>query len=64
MVGPLIEDVLEDYYESGQPCIRAGYLRVILMAFVCFWNYGFPEPTGIVSAVSGFAFIQPPPAYS
>ena len=25
------------------------------MVFVCFWNFGFPEPTGILSAISGFA---------
>lgn len=46
---------LEDYYSKGFRNTGAGYLRFILMAFVCFWNYGFPEPTGIVSAISGFA---------
>ena len=32
-----------------------GYLRLILMLFVCFWAFGCPEPTGIVSFISGFA---------
>ncbi|MBR2523163.1 MAG: acyltransferase [Clostridiales bacterium] len=33
----------------------AGYLRFVLMLFVCFWAFGCPEPTGIVTALSGFA---------
>ena len=33
----------------------AGYLRFILMLFVCFWAFGCPEPSGIVAALSGFA---------
>ena len=33
----------------------SGYLRLILMLFLCFWAFGCPEPTGIVSAISGFA---------
>ena len=33
----------------------AGYLRLILMLFVCFWAFGCPEPTGVVTALSGFA---------
>lgn len=33
----------------------AGYLRLILMLFVCFWAFGCPEPTGFVTALSGFA---------
>lgn len=32
-----------------------GYLRLILMLFICFWAFGCPEPTGIVSSLSGFA---------
>lgn len=32
-----------------------GYLRLLLMLFVCFWAFGCPEPTGIVRAISGFA---------
>ena len=32
-----------------------GYLRLILMLFVCFWAFGCPEPTGIVTSISGFA---------
>lgn len=32
-----------------------GYLRLILMLFICFWAFGFPEPTGIVRTISGFA---------
>lgn len=32
-----------------------GYLRLILMLFVCFWAFGCPEPSGIVTAISGFA---------
>lgn len=32
-----------------------GYLRLILMLFVCFWAFGCPEPSGIVSSLSGFA---------
>ena len=35
--------------------IGVSYLRFILMIFVCFWNYGIPEPTGFVAALSGFA---------
>lgn len=46
---------LEQYYDDGHRCKGAGYLRFILMAFMCFWNYGFPEPTGVLSAISGFA---------
>ena len=33
----------------------SGYLRLILMLFVCFWAFGCPEPSGIVTAISGFA---------
>lgn len=32
-----------------------GYLRLILMLFVCFWAFGCPEPSGIVKSLSGFA---------
>ena len=32
-----------------------GYLRLILMLFVCLWAFGCPEPTGIVRSLSGFA---------
>ena len=32
-----------------------GYLRLILMLFVCFWAFGCPEPSGIVNSLSGFA---------
>ena len=32
-----------------------GYLRLILMLFICFWAFGCPEPTGIVRSISGFA---------
>lgn len=32
-----------------------GYLRLILMLFICFWAFGCPEPTGIVNSLSGFA---------
>lgn len=32
-----------------------GYLRLILMLFICFWAFGCPEPTGIVRSLSGFA---------
>ena len=32
-----------------------GYLRLILMLFVCFWAFGCPEPTGVVTILSGFA---------
>ena len=32
-----------------------GYLRLILMLFVCLWAFGCPEPTGIVRLLSGFA---------
>ena len=32
-----------------------GYLRLILMVFVCFWAFGSPEPSGIVKSLSGFA---------
>lgn len=46
---------LEDYYMNGGRHCGAAYLRFILMAFVCFYNFGFPEPTGIVSTLSGFA---------
>ncbi len=33
----------------------SGYLRLILMLFVCVWAFGCPEPTGIVNSLSGFA---------
>lgn len=32
-----------------------GYLRLILMLFVCFWAFGCPEPSGVVTSISGFA---------
>ena len=32
-----------------------GYLRLILMLFVCFWAFDCPEPTGILRTISGFA---------
>ena len=32
-----------------------GYLRIILMLFVCIWAWGCPDPTGIVRSLSGFA---------
>ena len=32
-----------------------GYLRLILMLFVCFWAFGCPEPSGFVTSLSGFA---------
>ena len=32
-----------------------GYLRLILMLFVCLWAFGSPDPTGIVRSLSGFA---------
>ena len=32
-----------------------GYLRLILMLFVCFWAFGCPEPSGVVTSLSGFA---------
>ena len=32
-----------------------GYLRLILMLFVCFWAFGSPDPSGILSSLSGFA---------
>ena len=32
-----------------------GYLRLLLMLFICFWAFGCPEPTGTVNSLSGFA---------
>lgn len=32
-----------------------GYIRLILMLFICFWAFGFSEPTGAVNSLSGFA---------
>ena len=32
-----------------------GYLRLILMLFVCVWAWGCPDPSGIVRTLSGFA---------
>lgn len=32
-----------------------GYLRLLLMLFICFWAFGCPDPTGIVNSLSGFA---------
>ena len=32
-----------------------GYLRLLLMLFICIWAFGCPEPTGIVNSLSGFA---------
>ena len=46
---------LEDFYSQGYRNSGAAYQRLILMAFVCFWNFGSPEPTGILFAISGFA---------
>ena len=46
---------LENYYERGHSCRGAGILRFVLMAFVCVWSFGFPEPTGFLNALSGFA---------
>ena len=43
------------YYENKHSCRSASYLRFILMVFVCFWNFGSPEPTGVLNALSGFA---------
>ena len=45
----------EGLIQVGEGCVGAGYLRFVLMAFVCFWSLGFPEPTGIVTTISGFA---------
>ena len=33
----------------------SGYLRFALMLFVCFWAFGCPEPSGVVTSLSGFA---------
>ena len=46
---------LEAFYSQGFRHSGVAYLRFILMAFVCFWYFGFPEPTGILSSISGFA---------
>jgi len=46
---------LNRFFRHGHSCRGAGYLRFLLMFVVCFWNYGFPEPTGIVSDLCGFA---------
>lgn len=46
---------LEDFYDRGCRHCGAACLRFILMIFVCFYNFGIPEPTGILSALSGFA---------
>ena len=32
-----------------------GYLRLILMVFVCFWAFSSPDPSGVVNSLSGFA---------
>ena len=32
-----------------------GYVRLILMLFICLWAFGSPEPTGILNSLSGFA---------
>ena len=32
-----------------------GYVRLILMLFICIWAFGSPEPTGILNSLSGFA---------
>lgn len=50
-----LKSELEGFYERGFRSSGIACLRFILMAFVCFWNFGFPEPTAIVSAISGFA---------
>ena len=49
------KDQLEAFYSQGFRNCGVAYLRLILMAFVCFWKFGFPEPTGLFSAISGFA---------
>lgn len=46
---------LEQFYKQGYRHCGIAYLRIILIAFVCFWNFGFPEPTAIVATISGFA---------
>ncbi len=46
---------LELFFRQGHRHCGAACLRFILMAFVCFYNCGFPEPTGIIAAISGFA---------
>jgi len=55
MVEYLNGEELEVYYKCGRSCKGASYLRLLLMLFVCFWSFGFPEPTGYFSAVCGFA---------
>jgi len=32
-----------------------GYLRIILMLFICIWAFDCPDPSGIVRTLSGFA---------
>lgn len=49
---PLPEELL---LEMKPEFTCAGYLRLILMLFVCFWAFGCPEPTGFVTVLSGFA---------
>ena len=46
---------LEEYYKENSGCEGVGHLRFILMIFVCFWAFTIPEPTGILTAISGFA---------
>lgn len=58
VTAPVMEPpVLPDGLPAPEPpeFTYAGYLRLILMLFVGFWAFGCPEPTGFVTALSGFA---------
>lgn len=49
------KDQLENFFNLEFRHCGAAFLRFILMAFVCFWSFGSPDPTGILSTISGFA---------
>ena len=49
------KEEIEHFYRTEHTCRGACYLRFFLMLFVCIQSFGFPEPTGVVRAVSGFA---------
>ena len=49
------KEEIEHFYRTGHTCRGAVWLRFFLMLFVCFQCFGFPEPTGAVKALSGFA---------
>ncbi len=51
----MVEFVMRDNNVEMIEFNFTGYLRLILMLFICFWAFGCPEPSGVVTSLSGFA---------